>query len=59
MAVDPYNKYSNEPERANKDIYEKKLKKPLVSMVFKNMFNRFKGQGIRSYTYLTKDDQAY
>ena len=30
MAVDPYNKYSNEPERANKDIYEKNLTKPLV-----------------------------
>ena len=32
---------------------------PWFSMVFKKMFNRFKGQEIRSYTYITKDDQAY
>ena len=45
MAVNPYQRYSNGAERGNQDIYDdfKFQKNPLISMVYTQIFQRFKG----------------
>ena len=45
MAVDPDHCYSNAAEIANKDICDDdfKFKTPLVSMVYTDIFQRWKG----------------
>ena len=51
MAVDPQHRYSNETERTDQDIYDDfKLKKTtLVSMLYTEIIERFKGLSITTY----------